>query len=174
LTPIINNCFFNNMKKIILILGVLLPVFGFSQTITRSHTVTYTVNTVLELDFDNTAQNLGFTFASATDFESGKTNATAGGFRVRSNKPWTVSVKANAANFTATAGGETNVTANKLSVRKSGTTTWIALGTTDQTLSTGSKGGFGTNTFQIDYFANPGYIAPATYTLPVVYTVTAP
>jgi len=56
------------MKKIILILGVLLPVFGFSQTITRSHTVTYTVNTVLELDFDNTAQNLGFTFASATEF----------------------------------------------------------------------------------------------------------
>ena len=162
------------MKKLFCLLYLLVPYLCFSQATTKSHTVTYTVNTILELDFDNTTQNLGFTFATATDFESGKTNATAGGFRVRSNKNWTVSVKANAANFTATAGGETNVTANKLSVRKSGTTAWIALGTADQTLATGTKGGYGTNTFQIDYFANPGYIAPATYTLPVVYTVTAP
>ncbi|MBK6979105.1 MAG: hypothetical protein IPH28_20035 [Cytophagaceae bacterium] len=63
---------------------------------------------------------------------------------------------------------------NKLSVRRAGTTAWMALTTADQTLTTGTKGGYGTNTFQIDYFANPGYIAPATYTLPVVYTVTAP
>ncbi len=162
------------MKKLVYLLCLWIPYLGFSQTTSRSHTVTYTVNTVLELDFDNTTQNLGFIFATATDFESGKTNATAGGFRVRSNRNWTVSVKANAANFTTTAGGENNVASNKLSVRRAGTTAWMALTTADQTLTTGTKGGYGTNTFQIDYFANPGYIAPATYTLPVVYTVTAP
>lgn len=144
------------------------------QITTKTHNVTYTINNILELDFDNTTQNLGFTFATATDFESGKTNVSAAGLRVRSNKAWTVSVKANTANFAATVGGDANVTSNKLSVKKSGTATFLPLSITDQTLATGTKGGFGTNTFQIDYFANPGYISPATYTLGVTYTVSAP
>ena len=149
-------------------------IYSMGQANTKTHNVTYTINTILELDFDNTTQNLNFTFATAADFESGKTNATAAGLRVRSNKLWTVSVKANTPNFAATAGGDANVTANKLSVKKSGTATLLPLTTTDQTLATGAKGGFGSNTFQIDYFANPGYISPATYTLGVTYTVTAP
>ena len=164
------------MKKIILsaILCLIGTLWSFGQTTTKTHTITYTVNTILELDFDNTTQNLSFTFATAADFETGKTNLSAAGLRVRSNKPWTVSVKANTANFSATAGGDANLTANKLSVRKNGTTNAIPLTTTDQSLATGLKGGFGTNTFLVDYIANPGYVSPATYTLGVTYTVTAP
>lgn len=163
------------MKKlsIMALLCFASTLYTFGQ-VSKTHNVVYTVNTILELDFDNTTQNLGFVFSTATDFESGKTNLAAAGLRVRSNKSWTVSVKANSANFAATAGGETNVTANKLSVRKNGGTTAIALTTTDQSLATGLKGGFGLNTFLVDYIANPGYIAPATYTLGVTYTVTAP
>lgn len=164
------------MKKLLLTigLGLALCLNSFSQTTTKTHTVTYTINNILELDFDNTTQNLSFTFATASDFENGKTNSSAAGLRVRSNKPWTVSVKANTPNFAATAGGDANVSANKLSVRKNGTTNAIPLTISDQTLATGAKGGFGVNTFLIDYLANPGYISPATYTLGVTYTVTAP
>jgi uncharacterized membrane protein YdcZ (DUF606 family) len=162
------------MKKLFILF---LFVLGFIETnaqTTKTNVVTLTINNILELDFDNTTQNLGLTFVTAADFESGKTNLLAAGLRVRSNKNWTVSAKANSANFTASAGGDANVAANTLSVRRNGTTNPVALTTTDQTLATGTKGGFGTNTFQIDYIANPGYIAPATYTLGVTFTVTAP
>lgn len=164
------------MKKILFALSIgMLASFGVqAQATTKTHTVTLSINNILELDFDNTTQTLGFTFATATDFESGKTNLSAAGLRVRSNKAWTVSVKANTANFAATVGGDANVAASTLSVRKNGTTANVALTAADQTLATGAKGGFGTNTFLIDYIANPGYIAPATYTLGVTFTVTAP
>jgi hypothetical protein len=164
------------MKKIltIFIFGLFINLKIQAQTTTKTHTVTLSINNILELDFDNTTQNLGFTFATATDFESGKTNLSAAGLRVRSNKPWTVSVKANTTNFAATAGGDANVAASTLTVRKNGTTTNVPLSATDQTLATGARGGFGTNTFLIDYIANPGYISPATYTLGITFTVTAP
>jgi hypothetical protein len=162
------------MKKILFLtlLCTACSLSSMGQTTTRTHTVTYTVNPILELDFDATTANLGFSFTTATDFESGKTNTAAAGLRVRSNKAWTVSVKANAANFT-TVGGDA-VLANKLSVKRNAVGSFIPLTATDQTLATGAKGGYATNTFQIDYFANPGYIAPATYTLGVTFTVTAP
>ena len=164
------------MKKILYLMAIslILSLNVSAQTTNKTHTVTLAINNILELDFDNTAQSLGFTFATATDFESGKSNLSAAGLRVRSNKPWTVSVKANSANFATTSGGDANVLANTLSVRKNGTTSNIGLTTTDQTLATGARGGFPTNTFLIDYVANPGYISPATYTLGVTFTVTAP
>jgi len=161
------------MKKVIFasLIVTLVSVSVFSQT-TKTHNVNLTINNILELDFGATAQNLGFTFSTATDFESGKTNAGAAGLQVRSNKNWTVSVKANTANFTTT-GGDAAVPASSLIVRKSGSGD-IALTTADQTLATGNKGGFTSNNFLIDYFANPGYITPATYSLGVTFTVTAP
>ena len=164
------------MNKLLItcFLGVALAMSAHGQVTTKTHTVTYTINNILELDFDNTTQNLNFTFATANDFENGKTNASAAGLKVRSNKPWTVSVKANTANFAASTGGDANVSANKLSVKKTGSAAFLPLTTTDQSLATGAKGGFGVNTFQVDYFANPGYISPASYTLGVTYTVTAP
>lgn len=160
------------MKKVFffLLLSSLVSINVFGQT-TKTHNVNLTINNILELDFDATVQTLGFTFSTATDFESGKTNTAAAGLRVRSNKNWIVSAKANAANFTTT-GGDV-VAANALSVRRTALA-YIPLTTTDQTLTTGTKGGFTTNTFLIDYFANPGYITPATYTLGVTFTVTAP
>lgn len=164
------------MKKKFL-LAIVLSVIVMNlraQSTSMSQTITLTISNILELDFDNTTQNLGFTFANATDFESGITNNSAAGFRVRSNKNWIVNVKANSANFAATAGGDANVSAGSLSIRKNGTTNSFGLTTTDQPLANGSKGGFGANTFKIDYIANPGYIAPATYTLNVTFTVTAP
>lgn len=164
------------MKKIVFVIALLL---AYSQSVqaqltTKTHTVTLSINNILELDFDNTTQVLGFTFANAADFESGKTNLSAAGLRVRSNKPWTVSVKANTANFAASSGGDGNVLSSTLSVRKNGGTSAIALSTTDQALATGDRGGFGANTFLIDYIANPGYVTPATYTLGITFTVTAP
>nr|MBP6619818.1 hypothetical protein [Leadbetterella sp.] len=89
------------MKKILFVIALLVASSQSiqAQLTTKTHTVTLSINNILELDFDNTTQVLGFTFANAADFESGKTNLSAAGLRVRSNKPWTVSVKANTANF---------------------------------------------------------------------------
>ncbi|MBK6979104.1 MAG: hypothetical protein IPH28_20030 [Cytophagaceae bacterium] len=87
-------------KKLILTLflsGILINAW--SQSTSRSQTITLTINNILELDFDNTAPNLSFTFDNATAFENGITNSSAAGFRVRSNKNWIVNVKANSANF---------------------------------------------------------------------------
>ena len=162
------------MKKVIFasLIVTLVSVSVFSQA-TKTHNVNLTINNILELDFGASTQNLDFTFGSAADFESGKTNAGAAGLQVRSNKNWTVSVKANTANFAPSVGGDAAIPASALSVKRSGLTN-IALTTADQTLTTGAKGGFSTNNFLIDYFANPGYITPATYTLGVTFTVTAP
>ena len=164
------------MKKILILIFIGFVDFPDlkAQVNSKTHTVTLAINNILELDFDNTTQVLGFTFSAAADFETGKTNLSAAGLRVRSNKPWTVSVKANTANFAASAGGDANVSAATLFIRKNGTTTDIPLSTTDQTLATGPRGGFGLNTFLVDYIAKPGYITPATYTLGVTFTVTAP
>ena len=155
-------------------IGCLLASNVFGQNTVKTQTVTLSINNILELDFDNTTQNLGFTFVTAADFEDGKTNLSAAGLKVRSNKAWNVSVKANTANFVTSGTGDLNVAASTLSVRKNGSTTAIPLSTSDQTLTSGGKGGFGLNTFQIDYIAKPGYISPAVYTLGVTFTVTAP
>lgn len=164
------------MKKLFLLIGfsVLFSNLSFGQNTTKTQTVVLTINNILELDFDNTTQNLGFSFVTAEDFESGKINLNAAGLKVRSNKPWIVSVKANTENFTTTGTGDTDVAASKLAIRKNGATVNIPLTTAEQTLATGQKGGFGLNTFTIDYLANPGYISPATYNLAVTFTVTAP
>ena len=162
-------------KKLILTLFLsVILINAWSHSTSRSQTITLTINNILELDFDNTAPNLGFTFNNATAFENGITNNSAAGFRVRSNKNWIVNVKANSANFSATSGGDANVGAGTLRIRKNGTTSSFGLTTTDQPLANGNKGGFGANTFKIDYIANPGYISPATYSLNVTFTVTAP
>ncbi len=164
------------MKKIIILTFLLSGILinAWSQSTSQSQTISLTINNILELDFDNTTPNLGFTFDNATAFENGITNNSAAGFRVRSNKNWIVNVKANSANFAATVGGDANVNASTLYIRKNGTTNGFGLTTTDQPLANGNKGGFGANTFKIDYIANPGYISPATYSLNVTFTVTAP
>ena len=61
------------MKKILFVIALLVVSSQSiqAQLTTKTHTVTLSINNILELDFDNTTQVLGFTFANAADFESG-------------------------------------------------------------------------------------------------------
>lgn len=164
------------MKKIVQAFLLVLVAFNVTsaQNDSKSHTVLYTVNTILELELGNTAApDLTFEFATADDFENGKTIILASSLKVRSNKPWIVNVKSNTPNFSS-ATGDQNVSTNTLGVRKNGTSNFIQLSTSDQILASGPKGGFNDNTFHIDFLAKPGYILPALYTIDVVYTVSAP
>lgn len=163
------------MKKVLFIIGIgiLISINSFSQNKSETITVSIALNNLIELDFDNSTQTLGFTFASAADFDNGLTNLNAAGLRVKSNLAWAVSVKANTANFVPTSGGQTNVSASTLTIRRNGSSIFFPLSTTGQIIMLGDKGGWGRNDFTVDYIAKPGFIDAGTYTLGVTFTVSA-
>lgn len=157
------------MKKFTLLAIAVLSFAAacFSQTTTASASQTVTLNLQNQIDLSVTAATgTSFTFASPDDYTNGLTNASASTFRVRSNKPWAVTVKAAAATFTGPTGNAMPSTA--LGVRLNGGTTFAQLSTTAASLTAGARG---TNAFTVDYQANPGFSYDAgTYTLSVVYT----
>lgn len=114
------------------------------------------------------ATGTNFTFASTTDYADGLTNSNASQFQVRSNKEFTVTVKAATANFnTASA---TPMPSTVLGVKLSSGSTFQELSTTAATLTSGLRG---IKTFTVDYQAKPGFSYDAgTYELSVVYTAT--
>ena len=162
--------------KIITIVAMLFAwpsSFLFGQTST-SHVVRIIANPILELKFDETHDNRDFNFTSLADYDNGKTNLQASGLKVRSNKNWVVSVKANSATFLPSSSGERDIESTAIMVRKSGTNYSIPIDVFDKALASGTNGGFDKNNFLIDYIANPGYIRPDTYSLEIVYTLTTP
>lgn len=163
------------MKKIIISVPDLLGDLNTnSKVLTKTLKVSLTENKNLELDFDNTINNLRFTFATATDFNSGKINLIAAGMQVRSNKNWTGVANTSSVHFIVTDTENTNVSINNLSSTRNSTATVNALKITYKIINTGSKEDIGTNTFQIDYINNPEYIPPAFYILDQTNTLITP
>jgi hypothetical protein len=168
------------MKKLILS-AIALAAFSFGASAQVNHNVTVTIPTVMDIRFNSSVtQNTTFTFADGADLETENEITGAAGLQVRANKNWKVSVKAAAANFspattTGPNAGSTNMGCGIVSVRKAAGT-YLALTTADQEIATGNKGGYGAsgNSFNIDYKANPQFdYEPDTYTLNVIYTVSA-
>lgn len=159
------------MKKIIIsALALIAIVSGASaQTTTANASQTVTLNLQNQIDISVTsATGTSFTFATPNDYTTGLTNASASTFQVRSNKAWAVTVKAAAATFAGPVGN--SMPADKLGVRLTGGSTFTQLGTTAANFTSGARG---TETFTIDYNANPGFnYDQGTYTLSVVYTAT--
>jgi hypothetical protein len=150
---------------------------------TQTVTVSSTVPQVLSLSVDTNTVTMNFL---TTDYNSStgaatKTAATANTFSVVSNKSWTVSVKANTTAFSFVPSlGDTDPSkpAGNLSYKVSTAGTYTTLTTTNAAVKTGSKGGSATagNTFSVDYqlTSNLSQDPPGTYSLAVVYTLTAP
>lgn len=179
------------MKKVFAIAA--LAIVGISaKAQTVSSTATQTVNLALsnaiELTFTGSGTATGaavtIPFTSVTDYANGVESA-AQQLKVRSNKAFGVTVKANAANFTYT--GTTSpaptmpvsgVLAAKVSTNGTGGTiagtfgSYTSLTSSAQNLiSNGTNGG--NQTFSVMYNATPGFAYPAgTYTVDVVYTAT--
>jgi hypothetical protein len=164
------------------ILLAALATAAHAQT-TQTVTVSSVVPQVLSMTIDTNAVSIPFL---STDYNvstglATKTAAAATTLAVTSNKNWTVSVKANTAafGFTASAGDPDPVkAAGGLSYKVSTAGTYTAITTANVSVKTGNKGGTATtgNTFALDYqlTSNLSQDPPGTYTLAVVYTLTAP
>ena len=161
-----------------------------NQTSSASQTVNLSLSNAIEITFtgNNSAEGADVTipFTSVNDYANG-VESGAQELKVRSNKNFSVAVKANNANFSY-AGNTTPAPVMPVSgvlgvkVTANGTGGSIAapfsaanyatLTSANQNLiSAGSRGG--NQTFSVKYKATPGFAYPAgTYSVDVVYTAT--
>ncbi|MDB5232792.1 MAG: hypothetical protein JWN76_3597 [Chitinophagaceae bacterium] len=159
------------MKNLTLSIAfILVAAFANAQSQSATNNQTVTLSLADKIDITNvTGNNPTLTFASTADYASGIALTNASSFQVRSNKPWNLTVKANAANFSGPVGN--TMPSSALQVKKNGAGSFVGLSTTDQTLVSG--GTRGVNTVAVDYNANPGFnYDGGSYTLVVVYTAT--
>ncbi len=183
------------MKKIVIIAASLVS-FGFAAkaqtTSTAQQTVNLNLTDAIELVFvgSGTATGAAVTmpFTTISDYTNGVSSA-AQQMRVRSNKKFNVTVKANAANFTYT-GSATPTPTMPVSgvlgiiVSQNGTSGTIASpfsAATYATLTSAAQaminnGVNGNNqTFSVTYKGTPGFNYPGgNYAVDVVYTATQP
>lgn len=143
--------------------------YTFSQPVSG----TITVSSVLNVSISGGAT---ITFTSLDDYANGRALVNYATCTLKSNLLWLVNVKANATYFTASGGGSTNMPANIISIRKSGTSTYYPLSAvTAVNLATGSRTGGSPfyTTFNVDLKANPGYdYNGGTYSIGLIYTLT--
>ena len=150
---------------------------------TQTVTITSLVPQVLSLGINTNAVAMSFL---TTDYNTStgaatKTVASANTLSVDSNKNWTVNAKANTAAFAFTpSAGDTDPSkpAGDFSYKLSTAGTYTPITTSNVVVKTGNKGGTSTagNTFSMDYqlASNLNTDPPGTYTLAIVYTLTAP
>ena len=181
------------MKKVIAIAAILTSAIAANaQNASSSATQTVNLNlsNAIEITFTGSGTATGaavnLAFSTVNDYANGVTS-TAQELKVRSNKNFTVAVKANTANFTYT--GSTTpapvmpvsgVLGVKVSANGTGgtiaspfsATTYSGLTSTNANLITNGVNG-GNQTFSVMYQATPGFAYPAgTYAADVVYTAT--
>jgi hypothetical protein len=150
---------------------------------TQTVTITSVVPQVLSLGIDTNAVTMSFLTSdyNASTGAATKTVSSANTLSVDSNKSWTVSLKANTAAFSFVPSlGDTDPgkPAGNFSYKVSTSGTFTAITTANVAVKTGNKGGTATagNTFAMDYqlTSNLSQDPPGTYTLAIVYTLTAP
>jgi hypothetical protein len=170
----------------IILCAVVFLIAGVQQTVaqtTQTVTVSSSVPQVLSLSVDTNSVSIPFLTSdyNAATGAATKTSSAANTFSVVSNKSWTVSVKANTAAFSFTPSlgdADPSKPAGNLAYKLSTAGGYTALTTSNATVKTGSKGGSSTsgNSFSVDYqlTSNLSQDPPGTYSLAVVYTLTAP
>lgn len=161
------------MKKLGLsaLLAIGFYATGICQATTNTnHNVVLSLTNSIELSFTAGGTGVTLSFANATDYTNGVTANNAGTLSVKSNKPYSVTVKAGAANFTSTSATTMPVN-NVLYVKEANQSSYVNLTAADQNLLTAQARG--NATFDVSYKATPGFAYDAgTYTANVVYTAT--
>jgi hypothetical protein len=163
------------------LLAIFAAVSGFAAN-PENVTVNANVPTIANLSVNTNTVTMNFVSADF-DMNSGeafKTAAAGSNFQIATNRNWTLSVKAGAASFTFTPtfGGDTATKpATDLGFKLSTDGAYQDVTTTDQTVSTGSRGGYGVagNSPSVDYvlWSKMDQDAPGTYSLTLVYTLTS-
>lgn len=157
-----------------------------------SQTVNLSLSDAIDINFtannSSTGQAVNFTFTSVNDYANGKQSSDYQ-IKVRSNKKFNVTIKANTTNFTYS-GATTpspvmpvsSVLSMMIAANQTGGTqvapfssgNFGAITATAQNMLTNCSLG-GNQWFNVKYKANPGFNYPAgTYTVDVVYTATQP
>ena len=181
------------MKKVIAIAAFASMAFGANaqnKVSSASQTVKLNLSNAIELTFTGTGDSKGadvnLAFNDVNDYANGVESA-AQELKVRSNKNFDVTVKANAASFTydgSTSPAPVMPVENILGLMVSANGTGGTIGSSfsaskyatltdkDQSLiADGDRGG--NQTFAVKYQATPGFAYPAgTYSVDVVYTAT--
>jgi len=136
--------------------------------------VTVTVPTILKLSIADTSTTV--LAPTETNFDNGFQDvASAVSATVKSNKPYSLSINGGAGTWTGTGGARANKPVGDL-LWGTGPTPSTPLTTSAAAIvaltSTGTSGATST----VNYRINWGYTndTPGTYTIPVVYTLTAP
>ncbi len=182
------------MKKIILATILLVSAASVKAQTTGTATQTVKLNLSDVIDITFTANNnatgaaVNFTFANVSDYTNGKQSSDYQ-IKVRSNKKFNVTVKANSAHFTYSGSASP---APSMPVSSVLSMMIAANQTGGSQVSPFSSGSFGSITssaqnmltncnlgnnqwFNVKYKANPGFNYPGgTYTVDVVYTATQP
>ncbi len=144
--------------------------YGFSATTTG----TITISASLSVTYTGLVGT--FSIVSASDYLNGQTTNNYAKLEVSANIPWVIKVSANSALFTGSGSASTNMPAGIVGIRVNGTSSFITLTTSQQTLATGNSGAPSSsgNTFNTDIHFNPGFsYNGGNYTLGLVYTLTA-
>lgn len=157
---------------ILFILTVTSKVYS-QYSFSKSAACTVTIGSVLNVAIGSSST---INFTTLTDYANGKTISPFVTLTIKSNMLWTVTVMANAANFT---GGNSDMPCSILSVRR--TSSGASFGTISSSSSydfqnsgsrTGSTSPY-TTTFSVDLKANPGYnYIGGAYSIGLVYTIT--
>lgn len=161
------------MKTILSILTLILSATAGAQSFQASVSGSATVYAIQSLTLTG-----GSIIPNFTSFEHYLNGVEVKGYLnigVKSNKAWTLSVKAQNAHFSPmSAGGSTNMPSSVLSVKPSTSSDYKTISTTSQTIKTGNKGDTNAsgNAFQLDIRYNPGFsYKGGIYTLGLIYTL---
>lgn len=162
------------MKKIVLAV-TMLAAFGAAtdsaaQTATAS--TSGTVEQSLYIALDAAGQTVTFANSGAADFNVGHKQASAGILTHKGNVAHTVTVKADAATMTHSLGGRADKPAGDVLWSTDGTT-FSALSTTGANVALTAAAGEYTKTLTYRLKLGWALDKPATYSLPVTYTIAA-
>lgn len=170
-----------NLSRIAAVLAVLVGTIGYAAN-PENVTVNVGVPTIANLAVNTNTVSVNF---ASGDFdmntgEAFKLISSGSAFQISTNRNWTLSVKSGSANFsfTPTFGGDTATKpAGDLGFSLSGGGIFNSISTTDQTVTTGSRGGYGIsgNSPVVDYslWSSLEQDAPGVYSLTLIYTLTS-
>lgn len=159
---------------VILFLTVSLSAKAQPKSFNGSTSGNIDIFSVLNLNFTNLTGVVSFN--TPNDYFNGITVNNAATIAVKSNVSWQVSITAQSANFMPMSmGASADMPSTVLGIRRNGTSTFLPMSVTSQTLKTGNKGGATTsgNTFDIDTRLDPGFgYNGGSYNIGVVFTLT--
>jgi hypothetical protein len=152
---------------------------GNAGTCNTVNTASVTVGALVKLDMSSASTAL--TNPTADDVDAGNVLADAGpSFTIKANRSWTLKIKSqNAANWTYAGSNSGVKPISDLSWATSAAGTYAAISNTDATFLSSASSSNGTiaqaffKTSWLNDFTSASN-APGTYSLPIVFTLTAP